>query len=209
MDKINTLTLAELKSAQSYSSLAEIFGIPQQKLASSLYGKSRNYVSFEILKRGGGARLIDSPIGVCRIIQSLLAPLLASTYKATDSAHGFIRGRSIVSNAKMHVGKRTIINIDIVDFFNTISFKRIRGIFLAEPYRLTWAVATILAQACCCEGRLPAGGISSPTLSNIILSRLDKKFSMLIAKLGGVYTRYCDDLTFSFLISPDAQPRVA
>lgn len=192
------MELADLQAARGYEDLAAIFDVPAAHMSHALYVARPNYRSFTVSKRSGGVRLIESPRGVVRKMQRSLAPVLANTYRPSPHAHGFIKERSVVTNAECHIGKRSVLNIDLLDFFHSISFERIRGMFLARPFDLSWPVANILAQACSLKGRLPAGGITSPAISNIILHRLDRRLASLTSRLGVVYTRYADDLTFSF-----------
>ena len=129
------------------------------------------------------------------------------------AAHGFRRGRSIVSNAKPHVGSDVVINVDLEDFFPTVTYKRIRGVFRSLGY--SDQVSTILALICSepqidevqldgktyyvakSERALPQGAPSSPAITNIICRGLDARLDDSATKLGFVYTRYADDMTLS------------
>lgn len=120
---------------------------------------------------------------------------------------------STVTNALPHVGKDVVVNADLKDFFPTITFPRVRGIFKQLGY--SPAVATILALLCCDSPRrqviyadktfyvaagppaLPQGACTSPALSNLAARRLDSRLAGISRKLNFAYTRYADDLTFS------------
>jgi RNA-directed DNA polymerase len=186
-----------LKRAYDYPTVALFFGVPPNALKNHLYG-TNGYVSFPIAKKSGGIRLISSPVNFRRELQKKLLPLLSEVYRVNSHSHGFIKDRSIKSNASPHTGKQLILNVDLHEFFSSITFKRVRGLFLKPPFSFHWSTANILAQVCCHEGVLPTGGITSPIISNIIMARLDKKMASLITRLGGDYTRYADDLTYSF-----------
>lgn len=191
------MELIDLQNSYDYSTLAPHFGVSPGILKNHLYGH-HGYHVFPIPKKSGGVRLISSPNKLRRALQKKLLPVLSLTYRANYFAHGFIQNRSIKSNALPHVGKRTILNVDLQEFFSSITFKRVRGLFLKPPFSLQWSTANILAQLCCCDGVLPAGGITSPVISNLIMSKLDKRMASLTTRLGGDYTRYADDLTMSF-----------
>jgi RNA-directed DNA polymerase len=129
------------------------------------------------------------------------------------AAHGFAHGRSILTNAKPHVGSAVVVNLDLKDFFPTLTWKRVKGKFRGLGY--PEAVATVLALICTepdvdeveLDGqrlyvergprRLPQGAPTSPAVTNLICWRLDKRLSGLADKLGFTYTRYADDMTFS------------
>lgn len=191
------MELSDLQKAYDYSTLAPQFGVSPIVLKAHLYGAS-GYTVFPIAKKSGGVRLIASPNKLRRDLQKKLLPVLEATYRTNDSAHGFVSRRNVRSNALPHVGKRTLLNVDLQEFFSSITFKRVRGLFLKAPFSLQWSTANILAQICCFNGVLPTGGITSPVLSNLVMSRLDKRLASLVARLGGEYSRYADDLTMSF-----------
>lgn len=196
------MKLSDLQKAYDYHTLAPNFGVSPAVLKSHLYGGS-GYTVFPIAKKSGGVRVISSPVKLRRSLQKKLLPVLAGAYRPNNFSHGFVSEKNVRSNALPHVGKRTLINVDLQEFFSTITFKRIRGLFLKSPFSLHWSVANILSQICCCNGVLPAGGITSPVLSNLLMSRLDKRMASLITRLGGDYSRYADDLTMSFNRSLD------
>ena len=157
----------------------------------------KKYLFFDIKKKNGGFRSIKAPRGGLRALQYKLAPILSHFYKQRNSVHGFVEGRSIVSNAKMHKRKRYVFNVDLKDYYGTINFGRIRGLFKANPFKLGHKAATVLAQICVFENSLPQGAPTSPVLSNFIASNLDRKLANLARRYKLTYTRYADDITFS------------
>ncbi len=191
------LTLEDIQSAATYQQLAELLGVPQDELLPKLYDHD-GYRSWLLRKKSGGYRTIASPVRFRRRIQAALKHILDAVYQAPPTVHGFVRDKSIVSNAKRHCRRKTIVNLDLVECFETITFYRVRGLFLSHPFLFPWVTANILAHACTRHGRLPAGGITSPAIANLILARLDKRLARLARKHGGEYTRYADDITFSF-----------
>ena len=118
-----------------------------------------------------------------------------------------------MTNAALHCGQAVVLNLDVKEFFPSIPFARVRRVFISAGY--SKCVATILALVCTeCprqeltfEGRrlwvasgprgLPQGACTSPALSNLVCLRLDRRLQGLSARLGLVYSRYADDLTFS------------
>jgi RNA-directed DNA polymerase len=185
-----------LRTARDVANLLEI---AYEHLIHILYRAPDRYPyrTFQIPKRSGGAREISAPPPSLGILQSKLNTVLQVVYPPKPSAHGFVTGRSIRSNAREHVGKRFVLNIDLEDFFPSINFGRVRGMFMAHPYRLEPAVATVLAQICCHNNQLPQGAPTSPILSNMVCARLDGELQRLAQKHRCMYTRYADDLTFS------------
>lgn len=155
------------------------------------------YRTFNLPKRAGGYRIIMEPVAPLKAIQFKLLQVLNVIYHPKPCVHGFVRERSIVTNAAQHVRRKYILNLDLSDFFPSIHFGRVRGMFMAYPYNLNDRIATILAQICSLPNGLPQGAPSSPIVSNMICARLDSKLQRLARDSNWYYTRYADDLTFS------------
>lgn len=202
------LNIEDLRKLTTHLEVADVFGFDSKAMLKDLYRRGSGHRIFSIPKLNGGFRTIQSPHATHRHIQRVLKPILDKLYRPNESVHGFVAGRSIASNAICHVGRRTLIKIDLSSFFGSISFQRVRGLFLSEPFKLSWVPANILAHACCCSATLSTGGITSPTISNILCSRMDREIGRLVRSLNGRYTRYADDLTFSFNRSIGVLPEI-
>lgn len=179
--------------------LAALFGISYAKLCYHIYKlpNSKKYATFSIPKKSGGYREINAPISSIKIIQENLNFVLQKIYQPKACVHGFILNKNIVSNARSHLRKHYVLNIDLDEFFPSLNFGRVRGLFMAFPFNFNRTVATILAQISCFDGHLPQGAPSSPIISNFICARLDSELLALAIKHRCKYTRYADDLTFS------------
>lgn len=186
---------------KSVTDLAEILNVNYEKdLVYFLYRvpTQDRYVDFQIKKRNGlGTRQISAPTNSLKLIQRKLNSILQAVHQPKRSVHGFIRQRSILTNAEGHVRKKYVFNIDLENFFGSINFGRVRGMFMAKPYELPAQVATVLAQIVCHENSLPQGAPTSPIISNMICSRLDKNLQDFAMSHNCHYTRYADDITFS------------
>lgn len=200
--------LKALQSATSLHCVAAILGCKPSSLSWVIYKKpvADKYKCFDIPKKGGGYRKISSPSPELKVLQRKLADRLEACRKEIverenlkdDIAHGFRPGRSIISNAKRHRGRRYVFNVDLCNFFGAINFGRVRGYLIKDKnFALNPKVATILAQIACHDNALPQGSPCSPVLSNLIAHVLDVHLVRLCAKEGCVYTRYADDLSFS------------
>jgi len=179
--------------------LAELLDVPESDLNYYLHEleSSQTYQTFAIPKRSGGKRKIAAPIPELKVLQQRLNFVLQTVYDPMPSVHGFVWYRNIVTNSEPHAGKRFILNLDLKDFFSSIHFGRVRGLFMAKPYGLPPLVASILAELCCYNNRLPQGAPTSPVISNMICTKMDAQFQSLAKSCQCTYTRYADDLTFS------------
>jgi hypothetical protein len=119
-------------------------------------------------------------------------------------AYGFIvrpadelRPRNIYFNALAHNKGEWFLNVDMKDFFHTVTkthiFDLFRYTFMFPP-----DLAKLLTQLCTCGGRLPMGAPTSPVLSNFACISMDYQLECLAETAAATYTRYADDITFSF-----------
>lgn len=157
--------------------------------------RGRMYSEFNIAKRSGKVRTITAPDRRLKIIQSKLAPLLDQLYRPRHPVHGFVPNRSVKTNAEAHGRRRFVVNLDLKDFFPTITEKRVVG--LLRALGVEKGVAEIVARLCCHMGQLPQGAPTSPVLSNMICYRLDTDLQQVAKSARAIYTRYADDITFS------------
>ena len=161
-----------------------------------MWASGYDYQNFTIPKRHGGMRRIQAPSDKLKALQRRVLWRLLEPLALRPCATGFVRGRSIVDNARPHVGQGVVINLDLADFFGSIALERVQQVFGANGWDAD--AATILGRICTSDGYLPQGAPTSPALSNLVCRRLDARLSALAAKALGQYTRYADDLTFSF-----------
>ena len=131
--------------------------------------------------------------------------MLGEVYQASPSAMGFVKGRSIVDNAKLHIGQNYVLNLDLSDFFTSISQSRVCKRLQLAPFNFNEDVAKIISGLCCKKVvkdqkkgyALPQGAPTSPLLTNAVCDFLDKKLRRLSFSHGVKYSRYADDMTFS------------
>jgi retron-type reverse transcriptase len=213
----DALKQADLPLLRSEQELAQWLGIPLSRLRWYTHDKAADtvwhYVKYTIPKRSGGERVILAPKTELKDLQRKVLHGILKNVASGDSAHGFITGRSIITNAQPHVGKQFVLNLDLKDFFPTVTFPRVRGLFIGLGY--SFAVSSALALLCTEYDREPfetneskywvsvgpralvQGAPTSPALANLAARRLDIRLSGLARKHGFTYTRYADDLTFS------------
>jgi RNA-directed DNA polymerase len=206
-----------LPDLASPKAVADAMGIPLAELRFLAYDRAlariNHYQRFTIPKKTGGERLISAPMPRLKRAQYWVLDAILDKIPVHEAAHGFVPGRSILTNARAHVGREVVVNLDLKDFFPTLTFRRVKGKFRGLGY--SEPVATVLALICtepqvdeveldgerlfAAKGprRLPQGAPTSPMLTNLVCTRLDARLAALAGSLGFTYTRYADDMTFS------------
>jgi len=162
----------------------------------------KRYRKFTINKSTGKPRTIHAVTKRFKTIQCIALEKLQADKKFQPSshAHGFTPGKSIVTNATIHRRSKRIIKMDLKDFFHSIHFGRVRGMFMSYPFEFGEKAATTMAQLACLDdksGILPQGGSLSPYVANMMCRRLDKRLAQVARDHRCHFTRYADDMTFS------------
>lgn len=204
-----------LPLCNSHESIAQAMGVSVKGLRFLAFSRKKShYIRFQIPKKTGGNRKISAPTHLLKKTQKWILENILEKIQLHDAAHGFRLKHSIVTNAEHHVGKEVIINIDLKDFFPSISYTRVKGLFKSFGYSET--ASTIFGLICTepkikeieLNGKtelllswtkryLPQGAPTSPAITNILCHRLDRRLHSMAKQYGFDYTRYADDLTFS------------
>ncbi len=181
----------------------------------------KKYITFNVRKKSGGERTIHAPAKGLKVLQTCLNMILQSVFEPHKAAYGFVPKKSIVDNAKIHVGSYYVYNIDLKDFFPSIDQARVWRCLQNPPFSLTkensrLQIANIIAALCCTEMEvertndkgevekqkrnvLPQGAPTSPVITNVVCQRLDLLLTGVAKRFGLKYSRYADDITFSSL----------
>lgn len=186
-------------SLKSRRDIATLLGYRYDGIIYQLYKipPDKKYETFLIPKKSGDPRIIHAPSPALKHIQRRLNEVLKNVFVPKPVTFGFTSGKNIVDNANKHKKKNWVLNIDLREFFPSINFGRVRGMFMHKPYNLSAEVATTLAKICCFDNELPQGAPTSPIISNMICAKLDSQLQDLAWKHRCFYTRYADDITFS------------
>src|SRR5215213_9553717 len=218
----------ELPALDKPEQLAEALGVTIPQLKGMAYhcdaATSLHYVRFTIPKRDGSERPIWAPKKRLKAAQRWILHNIVERLPVHGSAQGFLVGRSILSNAAVHVNSKILLKMDIKEFFPTVTWRRVKGVFRRAGYRD--GISTLLALLCTeapreivqLEGKtyyvslgprcLPQGAPTSPSITNALCLRLDRRLAGLATKYGWRYTRYADDRKFSLPADHKGKPRL-
>jgi RNA-directed DNA polymerase len=192
--RLNMLGLPVIQTVEDFSQITHLS-------KQSIYDLSVNagfyYKSFKKAKKSGGHRVISQPSKNLKGLQAWILVNILNKLNTSDSCKGFEKGSSISDNARPHINANCVLNIDLSDFFDTVTDIQIYNIFKSIGYNSL--ISTIFSKICTNKGRLPQGSPCSPKLANLVTWKLDKRIQGYVGKKGITYTRYADDLTFSSL----------
>jgi retron-type reverse transcriptase len=197
----------DLPVIETVGSLAEWLALTTDKLDwfANRQGFSQHYYYRVLAKDASRIRIIEASKPRLKALQGQILTAILEKIPPHPAAHGFLKGRSIKTFIAPHVGQRTVLRMDLKDFFPSIGRARISACFRTMGY--PDSVATYLAALCTnivpnsgnlySRPHLPQGAPSSPALANLCVYRADCRLHGLAAAAGANYTRYADDLAFS------------
>lgn len=204
----------------SLKHFAVLLNIDFESIMKIIRHRNYHYAYYLIKKRSGGKRRIIAPYQDIKYIQNWIKVHILDKVQPSNFATAYVKGKSILVNAKTHSDNDIILNIDLKNFFESITEKRVYGIFKSLGYHPNLSVE--LARLCTVkisqnifnalpdleqsyfsellnlnDAVLVQGAPTSPSLSNLICRRLDKRLSGLSNKNNCSFSRYADDITFS------------
>lgn len=157
------------------------------------------YDEFEKPKKSGGTRVIRASNGALKNVQRWILDHLLSIYNVPSHIHGCVAGRSIATNASAHTGKERVINIDLEDFFGTISPSMVARTFFELGFDAE--LSDVLVKLTTYKGSLPQGAPTSPMVANMVAIELDNRIMNLLKlefpEEEVSYSRYVDDISIS------------
>ena len=183
--------------------LAYYLGCCSTKLQGIVANVESHYRTYKIRKKSGVTRKIEAPDVMLKKVQRwIYVNILCKDRSIPYCVHGFMpvltekgRVRGIMTNAIPHSGHDWLINMDLKDFFHTVTLDMVKSYFDSLGYEEE--VSKTLTALCTLKSKLPQGAPTSPMLSNLIAIKMDAEMMAYCEKRGITYTRYADDLTFS------------
>jgi RNA-directed DNA polymerase len=232
MDPVEAARRWDLPVIESTRGLAEWLSLSIEELewfadlkglGYKLWNPKLQHYSYRILpKRSGGFRVLESPKARLKELQRRILSGILDHIPVHPAAHGFAKGRSIVSFAALHSGKDVLLRLDLQDFFPAFPAARVQTLFRTLGYaehvadllgglctnaapRYVWnsrppeidPMQWYEARSLYARPHLPQGAPTSPALANLTAFRLDCRLTGLAKSAGAAYTRYADDLAFS------------
>jgi hypothetical protein len=195
--RINTelLRLMDLPVFSDEKELASLIHIDPGWIKILSNYSRRYYKKYKIPKSNGKMREIKQPRKDLKGIQAWILRNILDRLNPTIFATAYIKDKNILSNVAPHCNNKYFMLLDLEEFFPSISIRRVAKIFSLIGY--SEKAVYILSMLCTCDGSLPQGAVTSPSLSNLIAAKLDRRIAGYISKRNIIYTRYADDITLS------------
>ncbi|EPV2480616.1 retron St85 family RNA-directed DNA polymerase [Enterobacter ludwigii] len=192
--KLRHLGLPVMSSLQDMSSATRL---SVETLRLMIYRADFRYKIYSIEKKGPEKkkRTIYQPSRELKALQGWVLRNILDKLSSSPFSMGFEKKQSILNNATPHMGANFILNIDLEDFFPSLTADKVFGVFYSLGYNRL--ISSSLTRICCYRNLLPQGAPSSPKLANLICSKLDYRIQGYAGSRGLIYTRYADDLTLS------------
>ncbi|MBQ9557287.1 MAG: RNA-directed DNA polymerase [Clostridia bacterium] len=183
------------------SSLSDDLGFSAKTLYSVSNSISSHYRCVSIAKPGGGYRELSVPDCLLKSIQRRINEKLLWMEEISPYATAYRVLGSTKKNAFPHKGNPIVLKLDIRHFFDSIIYPVVKEKVFPN-YRYSEQNRVLLSLLCVYKDALPQGAPTSPAISNIIMRDFDNKIGSWCSERGVVYTRYCDDMTFSGNFDP-------
>jgi RNA-directed DNA polymerase len=193
-DHIRTTTLAR-SLVGTREDLAALLGTSVDLIVKIVSDPLRFYSQFSVPKSNGELRTIRPP---CRQLKSVQRSLLNLIYRRVhlrSCLHGGIRGKSIITHARAHVGRVMVATLDIRKFFPSTSPSHLLPVF--EVLGFVDQAATDLLHLVTLDGGLPQGAPSSSILANLAFAAGDSRYIRICGRQRLRYSRYVDDIAVS------------
>ncbi len=179
----------------SANTMGLMIGISPGLIVSFLRKPEKHWRSFSLKKKCGGERIIESPRLYLKIAQQFCNDYLFHVLPVHESVTSYRPRCGIKENAAQHVGKRFVANIDIENYFGSITHNQVHSLFVACGFdTMSSSLLTAISTK---DGHLPQGAPTSPSISNAVLFDFDAEMAAYCFRMGLKYTRYADDITIS------------
>ncbi len=190
------MSIRDLSAFESYQDLAIWLGVRPRNMTFCARRTDEHVNVFTITtNHGQKERTIYAPSRLLKHIQRRIKEVVFDDMAMPDEVHGFVAGRGCATNAGRH-GGGLVVNIDLKDFFPSITSERVFGLW-SQAFKAQKPAAWALTHVTTYAGHLCQGFVTSPAIANAMAWSMDRRLSALAESFGFRYTRYADDLTFS------------
>jgi hypothetical protein len=166
-----------------------------KKVTELANGIEKYYYDNPKLDKKGKLRLFQCTKGNANLIQKRIHKIL-SNYNFPLYMFGVVSGKSIEDNAKIHLGAKTVVTIDIKDCFPNTTYKKVFGMFRRELGFGT-KVASLITKLVTYKGNVPQGTHSSSAVVALCLFPMCQELNELCQKNKLKLSIWVDDISIS------------
>ncbi|PAD35834.1 retron St85 family RNA-directed DNA polymerase [Terribacillus saccharophilus] len=187
-----TLGIPKIDSLLDLSNAINLSEYTLQRILNSV---DDQYYLIKIPKKDNSFREVYSPSPALKAIQKWILENILQPIAVDPSATAFQKGVTIRNNVELHIDNQFLLCMDIKDFFPSIKKNRVYQLFRSVGY--DEHISLVFSRFCTYKEFLPQGAVTSPSISNIISIKLDRRLNGYCSLRNIVYSRYADDFTFS------------
>lgn len=170
-------------------------------LLERLANNASNYRVFDI-QQGDKTRKVEVPKPILERFHRRLFVLFERIEKP-DYLQSGVKGRSYITNARLHVSSAPLVKIDLKKFYPSVNSARVYRL-LHETLQCSPDVAGLLTKLTTYDGHVPTGSCVSQLLAFFAAKPMFDELDSLAANSGLRFSCYVDDLTFSGTLATPA-----
>jgi hypothetical protein len=189
-----------MRSLKTPNDLAGLLGVKVGFLFDVLNNADRHLQQFRIQHPNGTGKsrlVVSARPPLYNLQRAFLLKALLPNFDPSPQSHGGIPGRSIKTNAAVHVEQQFVYTTDVSNFFPSIRHERVRAWFERSGCSVT--VSRMCARLCTADGRLQQGLMTSPFIADQLMIPVDNQIERACKNLARPlkYSRYVDDISIS------------
>lgn len=201
------------ESIASIENLCNTLDISLKEINEALsLSPDERYVYRKIPKSDGSYREVYNPHNLIRKIQRRInrrifiklvkwpSYIFGSIPNNVDSVGQVLEAKDYVSCAFQHCQSKSLLKMDLKDFFNNVHIDHVHDIFEGF-FNYPSEVSRVLSDLCCREDSLVQGALTSSYIASLCLWRFEPLLVKRLKRKNLVYTRLVDDITVSSKIS--------
>lgn len=201
MKKILTNKTVSVSPIPSIKNLCFILNETESSLKNLVKNVPHSYREIYIVKPDGTKRRLDSPNLDLKTLQRKILDYYLNKIPLPKYVYGIGKKKTIIENAGMHLRSNELISIDIKNFFPSVHYTRVNGLFV--DMGCEDGVSKTLTKLVTLNYCLPQGAPTSPYIASLVLFNLDLRIFNLCRAMRLTYTRYFDDIFISGHLLPE------
>jgi RNA-directed DNA polymerase len=202
------------ESISNLDSLCSALDITRKELTEALEMSGEDRYQKSLLdKKDGSKRTVYNPHFLIRKIQRRINKRIFSNPNVVAwpdhifgsvpnqlSEDDMVVGKDYISCAYCHCESKSILTVDIKDFFDNIHHFHVEEIF-NRFLKYSDEVSSALANICCLDMHLVQGALTSSYIASLVLFDIEGDLIKKLLRKNLVYTRLVDDINVSSKIS--------